>query len=168
MTFIAQAAVEIGVLFIEVKADFLQHRLGIGSKHWMLSALDQLTIQLAGVGHVEISHHHESARGPVAAAQVGMAGTGIELARGAVAQVTNQNFPTEVEVLFDAIGLLGIKFVLASEFVEPFDFRTEQAGERILFGIASTENIGGAHGHIELRATDADAIVTTVVLLFHE
>ena len=107
----------------------------------MLSALDELAVELAGVGHVKVPHHHQGTRRPVAAAQVGMARAGIEFARGAVAQVADENFTTEVEVLLHARGQLRIQLFFANQFIEPLDFIAEQTRQRVFLGIAATENV---------------------------
>ena len=51
---------------VEVETDLLQHGLGVGIENRVLPALDQVVVQIAGVGHVKIAQHHEGLRRPVA------------------------------------------------------------------------------------------------------
>ena len=118
---IAQATIQIRVGLIEVETDFFEDCLRVCAEYRMLAALDEFVVQFTGIGHVKIPHHHQGARRPVAAAQVRMAGAGIELSRGAVTQVTDENFATEVEVFFYARWDIRVELFLAGEFIEPFD-----------------------------------------------
>ena len=52
-------------MFIEMKSDFLQHGLGICSKHRMLTTIHELAVELTCIGHVEITHDHQGTGWPV-------------------------------------------------------------------------------------------------------
>ena len=61
----------------------------------MLTTILHALVQLIGVGHIEVPHHHKGARGPVASAQIRMTRAIIELPRGSVAEVPHVNISSE-------------------------------------------------------------------------
>ncbi|NIP92392.1 MAG: hypothetical protein GWO24_02515, partial [Akkermansiaceae bacterium] len=134
----------------------------------MLTALDQLLVQLRGVGHVEVAHHHQGAGRPVAAAEVGMAGTGVELPGSSVAQVADQNLPREVELLLQHFGVVQVHHAFARHLVDTAQLVAEETCQGIAGGVPFPENVGLSLLHLELGTADAHSIVTAVVLLLHE
>ena len=160
--------VEIRVCLVEVVADFLKHRLGVGAEHRMLAALDQLLIEFGGVGHVEIPHDHEGARRPVAAAQVGVAGAFVELAARPVSKVPHQDLAAEIEDVLDAVGVVFVEDAFAVHLEERLHFLAENLRERVRLNAAAAVDVGFSEWHIELHAADAGAVLAAVVLLFHE
>ena len=164
---VAEFVVEIGVGLVEVVADFLKDCLGVCPKNRVLATLDQGVVEFCGVGHVEISHDHEGACRPVAAAEIGMAGTFVELSAGAVAQVSHQDFPTEVEFGLHAIGVVLIQPTLAVHLEKGLHFLTENLCKGVGLNPTAAVDIWFADGHIQFHAADSSAILSAVVLLFH-
>ncbi len=165
---IAELVVEIGVGLVEVVADLLEDRLGIGAEDRMLAALDEGVVQIDSVGHVEISHDHEGAGGPVAAAEVRVAGAFIELPAGAVAEVADQDLTAEIEVIFNALRVAFVHHALAIHLKIGFHFFSEDLGECVGFDSPAAMDVGSSHGHVELHAANPGAVLAAVVLFFHE
>jgi hypothetical protein len=82
--------------------------------------------------------------------------------------MTDENFTAKVEIFLHTRRHFGIEYTFASHFVEPLDFAPKQTGERVFFGIATAKNVWLPHRHVELSAANPDAIMATVVLLFHQ
>ena len=165
---IAQLAVKVGVSLVEMIADFLQNRLRVGAENRMLTTIDQHLVQLRGIGHVEVAHHHQRPRRPVAATQIGMTGTFIKLAGGTVTQMADENLTTEIKAFLDALGVGRIELFFAGEFVELLDLLAENFGQRVFLDATPAERVGLTLWHVELHAADARAVLTTVVLFLHE
>ena len=165
---VAQVAIEVGVSFVEMVADFFQDRLGVGAENGVLAAVDEHFVELAGVGHVEVAHHHQGAGRPVAAAQVRVAAARIEIARSAVAQVADEDFTAEVEVRLNAGRVLDVHRALAGHFEEVFDLLVEDLGQSVFGDAAAAVHVRLADGHVDLDAANTGAVLTAIVLLFHE
>ena len=134
----------------------------------MLTAVDEHLVQLRGIGHVEIAHHHQRTRRPVAATKVGVTGTLVEFTRSAVAQMTDENLTTEIEALFDTLGVSRIELLFAGEFVELLDLLAENFRQRVFLDATSAERVGLAFRHVELHTSDARAVLTAIVLFLHQ
>ena len=81
--------------------------------------------------------------------------------------MADEDFPTEVEILFDAGWILRIELTLARHLVEALHFLPENLREGILLDAATPLHILLTHGHIELHAADPGAVLAAIVLLFH-
>ena len=169
---------------IELEADFFQHALGICTEDGMLTALHHDAVELAGIGEIEIPHHHETPRRPGAAAQVGMQTGLTESARGAVAEVADIDLSSQFEfpldglriffkkrhflacfvTLFLALGIdpPGDALVVLPNSLEDLPHLLNRGGETL------AEEVGRTGWHVELATADADAVLTTIALLRHQ
>ena len=154
--------------FIEVKADLLQHGLSIRIVNRMLTTLDHVAVQLRGVGHVEVSHHHEALRGPVATPHVGVTGGFSKGTRGSVSQVAHEHLTAELEVLLDDLGIFGIEVVLFAEAIKvPFGIQ-EDFLQGVFFDGPLAKQIRRAQRHVQLATADPLAVLTTIPLFHHQ
>ncbi len=165
---LAEAAVDVVVLLIEEEADFLQQGLRVGREDRVLAHADERLVQLLGVGHVEVAAEREVARRPGRTAEIRVTRGDVVTARGAVAQVADEQLASEIEVFFDRVGELGVDlagglllFVLGEQDLEDF---VERVG--LHAALAKHERI--ARRDVEFHAGHARAVLAAVVLLFHE
>ena len=165
---VPQGAVKVRMGFIQMVADFFKDGLRVRAEDGMLAALNHALVQFRRVGHVEVAQHHQGARRPVGAAQVGMAGAFVKEAGGAVAEVPHQDFPAVVKVVFNVFSVFQVDLTAADFFVKLLDLPVEDGGEGVLAGVPGAEQVGLAEGHVQFHAADARAILAAVVLLFHQ
>lgn len=165
---VTQSAVKVRVGFIQMVADFFQNGLRVRAEDGMLAAFNHALVEFRRIGHVEVAQHHQRARGPVGAAQVGMAGAFVKEAGGAVAQMPHQDFSAVVKVVFDVFRIFQVDLAAADFLVELLDLAVEDGSKGVLAGVPGTEQVGLAQGHVELYAADARAVLAAVVLLFHQ
>ena len=154
--------------FVQMVADFFQDGLRVRAEDGMLAAFNHALVEFRRVGHVEVAQHHQRARGPVGAAQVGMAGAFVKEAGGAVAQMPHQDFTAVVEVVLDVFRIFQVDLAAADFLVELFDLAVEDGGKGVLAGVPGAEQVGLPQRHIELHTADARAVLAAVVLLFHQ
>ena len=164
----AERPVEVLVLLVEVKADPLEQRLGVGGKDGVLADGDEAVVQLPRVRHVEVPRQHQVAGRPGTAAEKRMAGAQIVAARGAIAQMAEQQLAAEVEVPLDRLGELRVDRALAHLFRVPVQQILEDAVEGIGLDVAFAEHVRFARRDLELHARQTRPILTAVVLLLHQ
>ena len=68
-------------------ANFLQHRLRIGVKNRVLPAINQVVIEVACIGHVEVTQHHQGLGRVIRATHVRMTTARAKFARRPVAKM---------------------------------------------------------------------------------
>ena len=86
------------MLLVEPEADFLEDGLRVGRVDDVRAALGERGVELVGVGEVEITGDEQVAGRPDGLAGVGVAGDRVEIARGAVPEVAEEEFAAEVEM----------------------------------------------------------------------
>ncbi len=167
-TLITHLVVNCIVSFIEFEADFFEDSLGVGSEDGVLTAGDEAGVELIEVGHVKIACQHKIACRPVTTADVGVEAVFRITAGGAVAEVSEEDFATEVEVVFYGARDFGEEITFGDKGVVIVELAGEYAVEWITTQFAVAEHERFAGGHVEFDATDAGAILSAVVLFFHE
>ncbi|HBE97490.1 MAG TPA: hypothetical protein DDW68_10000 [Verrucomicrobiales bacterium] len=160
--------INIRVGLIQMKSNFLQHRLGIRSKHRVLTTIQHPLVQLAGIGHVKISHHHQTPCGPIGPAQIGMTGTVIKFSRCPVTQVSHVNISSKIKIRAEIIRVLLIKKPLAMLPLQILELLAKELGQGILLGIPTSENIWLPRWHPDFGTTDSNPVLPTIVLLLHQ
>ena len=165
---VPQGAVEVRMGFIQVIPYFFKDSLRVRSEDGVLAAFNHSLVQFRRIGHVEVAQNHQGAGRPVGAAQVGVAGTFVKEAGGAVAEMPHQDFPAVVEVVFDICRILQIDLAAANFFIELLDLPVEDARKGVFAGVPGAEQIRLPQGHVQLDAAYARAVLSAVVLLFHQ
>ena len=156
------------VFLVEEEADLLEQGLGVRSEDRMLADRDEAVVQLHRVGHVEIPGQHQVSRRPRAAPEERVARTQAVAAGGAVAEMSEVDLRSEVEVLFDRVGELrmdravgDLLAILLKEFLE-------DPVERVRLDVALAEHERLARRDVELHTRHTRAILSAVVLLLHQ
>ena len=154
-----------------METDFLQDGLGIRVEDRVLPALDQVVVQIPGVGHVEVPQHHQGLRGPVRPPKVRMTAAGTELPRSPVAEMPEEDLAAEVEMLLHLVGvvlppLLDQAFPL--QLGKTPQLLLHHLDEGVALGVPLAEQVGRPQRHIQLAAADPDTVLAPVVLLLHQ
>jgi hypothetical protein len=165
---LAQEAVDVLVFLIEEEADLLEDRLGVGGEDRMLAHRDQRSVQLLGVGQVEIAAQRQVARRPRTPAEKRVARGDVVPAAGAVPQVAHQQFAAEVELLLHRVGELGMDDALGDVLIILAEQHAEDAVEGVRLDVPFAEQVRRPGGHIELYAGHSGAVLAAVVLLLHQ
>ncbi len=156
------------MLLIEEEADLLQDGLRVRGENGMLADADQRLVELGGVRQVEIPAQGKVAGGPGAPPEIGVAGAQVVAAAGPVAQVTEEELSTEVEILLHRLRELGMDDARGDHVVVLAEEILEDPVERVGLYVALAEHERIARGDVELHAGDTGAVLPAVVLLLHQ
>ena len=156
------------VFFVQPEADFLEDRLRVGRVDDVRTALRERRVELAGVRQVEIAGDEEVAGRPDGLAGVRVAGDRVEVARGAVAEVAEEEFAAEVEMSLNCFREFGDDDPFAHLVGVGLDLAGEDLGQALGADLAVAEEEGLAIFGADLDATDTRAVLAAVVLLLHQ
>ena len=165
---VAQIAVEIDVLLIEVVADFFEHGLGVRRVNRMLAHRGQRGIELRRIGQREIAAEREIPRGPGAAAKVRMTGRRIVITARAIAQVAHEQLAAEIERLVHRVRKFGMNRAGGDMIIILLEQRLEDPVQRIGLNAPLAKHVGLARRHVHFHTSHARAVLTPVVLLLHQ
>ena len=89
--------VNVLVSLIQKEPYFLKHCLRVSSENRMLTALNELSVQLRSVSHIKVTQYHKAASLPVTPSKKRMTRSFLKFTRSAIPKMPHQDFSSKVK-----------------------------------------------------------------------
>ena len=168
ISLVLEVAVFVVVLPVEEVSDAFQnrHRVGLGGR--VLTQFDEFLIEFVDVRQVEVAGYHEAARHPVVLARDGVYVFDVVLAEGAVAQVAEEDFAGELDVLLHPFRIVELVRMTVRDGRNPVGDLLEDVLDRGVAVRTDTVDVDVAVFGIELDVGQPGTVLSPVVLFFHQ
>ena len=171
-----QCPINVRVQLIQMKPNLLQHRLRVRPVNRMLPPLNHDAMQLPGVRHVEVPHHHQTLRRPVAPPHVGMTSPLAKRPGRPIPQMPHQNLPAVIKKLphhlRPKIPLLILPVVIVKMPPHVPHIRlprlVKHIVQRVLLRGPQPEHVRLPQRHVQLAASNPRSVMPAIPLLRHQ
>lgn len=166
--FIAVFGEDTAVFLIDEMANFLEHGYGVGAFFGELSEVDELLEDFVYIGQVKVSREHQVPGHPIALPQERV-GTGeAVLAIGSIAQMPEQQFTGETDVVAEPLAIAQQARVAFCDGRKLAVDAMKDVLNGLWLGAAIAADIFFSWCLVELNCREPSTVLAAVVLLLHQ